>query len=178
MNNLRSHHNPPPSPWSGQSCPANDAFIAAVNVGAVWISCALAWLAGTAAWPRLGVGAAATSILLINAIMHLKPAVQDGQYNPGLATGVLLFLPISLATLSSLVMVPAGRHKAGPAAKPPAASSKALLSVRGLAAALGVGVLLHVVIIACLLLRKQGLMSGDVMVVAQVRSRLLLHINE
>lgn len=74
-------------------------------------------------------------------------------------------------------MAPTRRHKAGPAAKPPAASRKALLSVRGLAAALSVGVLLHVVLIACLLLNKQGLMSGDVMVVAQVRSRLLLHIN-
>lgn len=46
---------------------------------------------------RAGVGLAAAYLILVNGIAHLGMAARFRSYNPGLATGALLFVPFGLA---------------------------------------------------------------------------------
>jgi hypothetical protein len=74
------------------ACPADPAFLLAVNVGTVWV----VGLAGALAGPRRAmVGLCAYAVPLVNAVAHIAPAVARRQYNPGLATAIVLFLPVS-----------------------------------------------------------------------------------
>jgi len=77
----------------GLSTPA----VLVINVGAVWLI-NLAALYAALAWGA-GYGLVAPYAMLVNALTHLGARVRLGVYNPGLATAVVLFLPLSLATL-------------------------------------------------------------------------------
>ncbi|HKM63175.1 MAG TPA: HXXEE domain-containing protein [Acidisphaera sp.] len=66
-----------------------------VNLAALYA----AWLAG----PQWGL--AAPYLMLVNAVAHIGSMARQPGYNPGLATGVVVFLPLSLVTLWS---IPAG----------------------------------------------------------------------
>ncbi|MEO1207352.1 MAG: HXXEE domain-containing protein [Pseudomonadota bacterium] len=63
-----------------------------INIVGVWaVIIASVWLAWEA---HAGYGLIAAYLLLINAAVHIAQAVKMRQYNPGLATAVILFLPL------------------------------------------------------------------------------------
>ena len=67
-----------------------------INLPGVWglnlLALYAAWLAGP------GWGLAAAYLILVNGIAHLGMAVRFRSYNPGLATGALIFIPFGLST--------------------------------------------------------------------------------
>jgi hypothetical protein len=71
--------------------------VVVINVVGVWILDLLALY--LARYVDLGLGLIAVYLTLVNAVVHIVGAVVMRRYNPGLATGVLLFLPAGLAGL-------------------------------------------------------------------------------
>jgi hypothetical protein len=80
-------------------CPADAWFVLAVNVGAVWIAGALA-IGFRRRNPS--VGACALGIPLVNAFIHIGQAIVFCDYNAGLFTSVMLFLPVCIYALRTL----------------------------------------------------------------------------
>jgi len=72
------------------------SFITAVNVGSVWGATALAAILGRRN-PLLAL--TGYSIPLVNGVLHLAEGIGGLAYNPGLLTGTVLFLPLSLWAL-------------------------------------------------------------------------------
>lgn len=127
-------------------CPANPAFILAVNCGGVWISGLLA-IAFRRRNPM--VGACAMGIPLVNAVLHVGPAAGGCAYNSGLATAAVLFVPMCAWTLFQL-------RRAG------------LLGRRELACVVGSGLLVHAVLLTSLLGREQGLWGQGVLIAINI----------
>jgi len=75
------------------TCPVPFSFITSVNIAAVWLAGPAAALLGRR-WPAVGLSF--FSIPFVNAFGHLVPAAIAGAYNPGVATSIALFLPLSL----------------------------------------------------------------------------------
>ncbi|HEY8378475.1 MAG TPA: HXXEE domain-containing protein [Nannocystis sp.] len=81
------------------ACPCDPAFILAVNVP-------LAWIAGpfygslARRFPYLGAAILCTPV--INALAHIVPALLRAEYNPGLLTAVVLFVPYCAYALREL----------------------------------------------------------------------------
>lgn len=73
------------------------AAVAVINIGGVWIVNALALLLAATHHP--GWGLLAAYLTLVNGITHLGAAIALRAYNPGLVSGVVLFLPAGLVTL-------------------------------------------------------------------------------
>jgi hypothetical protein len=71
--------------------------VAVINIGGVWAVNAVALLLAATIHP--GWGLLAAYLTLVNGITHVAAAVALRAYNPGLVTGVVLFLPAGLATL-------------------------------------------------------------------------------
>ncbi|CAL79209.1 hypothetical protein; putative membrane protein [Bradyrhizobium sp. ORS 278] len=73
-----------------------------VNCGAVWgidlVALYVAWVAGP------GWALVAPYLMLVNSLGHIGPALRFRSYNPGLVTGLVLFIPLGLITL---LVVPA-----------------------------------------------------------------------
>lgn len=68
-----------------------------INLPGVW---GLNFIALYAAhFVDVGWGVAAGYLILINGIAHISMAARFREYNPGLATGVLLFVPFGLALI-------------------------------------------------------------------------------
>jgi len=64
-----------------------------INTLLVWVPFLLAiWAGRRFPW----VGLAAAGLMLTNSALHISLTFARGEYNPGLATAVVLFLPISL----------------------------------------------------------------------------------
>lgn len=119
-------------------CPADPAFILAVNVGGgVWIP---GLLAIALRRKNVTVGAYTIGIPLINIVAHVGPAIVLGSYNPGLLTAVFLFIPFCGWTLTQL-------WRAG------------VLDAKGLVAVIATGVALHAVLVASVLAHGSGLLS-------------------
>lgn len=116
------------------SCPADPAFIFAVNV----VGCQLAFgLSFAARATRPLVAAFGWSIPMVNAFAHLGPAIGHGRYNPGLFTAVALFVPLSVVMVRSML--------------------RAGLMTRGqVVLVIVAGVALHVVLIGSLGLAERG----------------------
>jgi hypothetical protein len=76
------------------------------NVPGVWgvISVSI-WLAATI---DVGFGLIAVYLVLVNAVVHVVSAVVFRGYNPGLATGVLFFLPVGGYGLAQIAQAGAG----------------------------------------------------------------------
>jgi hypothetical protein len=75
-----------------------------VNLPGVWgINLVALYLAR---FVDLGLGLIAVYAMLINAVVHMVAAAVLRAYNPGLVSAVVLFLPLSLATLWVLVQTP------------------------------------------------------------------------
>ena len=71
--------------------------VVVINVGGVWIVDLLALY--LAAFVRLGFGLIAIYLMLVNAFVHIVGGLAQRSYNPGLATAVLLFLPLGIYSL-------------------------------------------------------------------------------
>jgi hypothetical protein len=127
-------------------CPADPTFIFAVNVGAVWIAglCAVRWRRSN---PM--VGACAWGIPLVNGIIHVGPAIARHAYNSGLLTGALVFVPLSVYVLRTLV-------RAG------------LLDRRRVAVVIASGVAVHAILMGALLAYASGLLPRPLMLLVQV----------
>ena len=131
---------------SPASCPADPAFIFAVNVGGVWVAglCAILWRRRN---PM--VGACAFGIPLVNGVAHLGPAIAHGAYNSGLLTGVLVFLPLGAYVLRTLV-------HAG------------ILDLRRVAVVIASGVAVHAALMGVLLAYAGGVIPRPLMLGLQV----------
>lgn len=68
-----------------------------VNVGAVWGIDLAALYVARAAGP--GWALAAPYLMIVNAISHIAAAARFGDYNPGLVTSFVIFLPLGLTAL-------------------------------------------------------------------------------
>lgn len=127
-------------------CPADRAFIFAVNVGAVWLAGACAIL-----WRRKNplVGACAFGIPLVNGVIHLGTGLAHHSYNAGLLTGAILFLPLCAWVLRAYVQAGCLRH-------------------RQLVWVVASGIAVHAVLMGALLGMAGGLLPRPVMLAVQV----------
>lgn len=131
-------------------CPIPLSFITAVNVGSVWGATALAAILGRR--NRL-LALSAYGIPLVNGVIHLAGAIRELDYNPGLLTGTLLFLPVSLWALH------VGRQGG--------------IGRLGIAAIVAGGVLAHVVLMGSLLAYLHGAIGGGLLVAIQILNALV-----
>ena len=68
--------------------------VVVINVGGVWcVSLAVLWLAWAVS---PGLGLIAVYLVLVNAVSHIGMALARREYNPGVVTALLLFLPVGL----------------------------------------------------------------------------------
>lgn len=89
-----------------------DTFV--INIAGVWGINALAFT--LAATGRAGSGLVAVYLSLINSLGHCAQAVALRRYNPGLATSIVLFMPLGIGTLwflSDSLEVTTGDHLVG-----------------------------------------------------------------
>jgi hypothetical protein len=107
-----------------------------VNIPGVWgINALSIWLAATVS---LGYGLIGVYLTLVNALVHIGPSVRLRSYNPGLATAIVLFLPLSVW---SLIAVQATREA----------------SVWHHALGLGAAILIHAVLMLHVVSRRRRL---------------------
>jgi hypothetical protein len=76
-----------------QTCPIPFSFVTAVNVPLVWVFGPTAALLGRRR-PELAL--AFFSVPFVNFLAHIGPAVAQRDYNAGLLTAIVIFLPLSL----------------------------------------------------------------------------------
>lgn len=118
-----------------KSCPADPGFIFAVNALGCWIAFALPLVY---AHSRPLIAACAWGIPIVNAFTHIGSAVAHRAYNPGVLTSAVLFIPLSLWMVRTLLL--AGVVKRAD-----------LLRI------IATGVLTHAVLLGSLLLRMRAL---------------------
>ena len=71
-----------------------------VNIPGVWgVNTISIWLAATLS---LGYGLIGVYLTLVNAAVHILPALRRRDYNPGLISAVILFLPLSIASMAAI----------------------------------------------------------------------------
>ena len=78
--------------------------VVVVNVVGVWVVILIALY--LARFVGLGLGLIAIYLTLVNALVHVVGAVVQRRYNPGLATAVVLFLPVGLYALMVVSATP------------------------------------------------------------------------
>ncbi|SMD14150.1 HXXEE domain-containing protein [Rhizobium sp. RU36D] len=82
----------------------SDAAIFVINVPGVWgINALSLWLA---ALFGAGFGLIGIYLTLVNALVHLAPAIRMRMYNPGLVTAAVLFLPVGIWALIAVSAAP------------------------------------------------------------------------
>ncbi len=81
-----------------------------INLPGVWGLNGLALVAACMTAP--GWGLTAPYLAVVNAVVHIATALRFGEYNPGLVTSLLLFLPLGLWALQT-VPATAAQHWAG-----------------------------------------------------------------
>ena len=78
--------------------------VVVINVVGVWLVFLLtlyaAWFGG------IGFGLIATYTMLVNALLHVGPAIKLRGYNPGLVSAIILFVPFGLMALVSVSGAP------------------------------------------------------------------------
>jgi hypothetical protein len=131
-------------------CPADEAFIFAVNVGGCQIVFATA-LVFRRRSPL--VAACAWGLPLVNGVAHVAGSLRTGAYNPGLFTSLILFLPLGAWMLH--VVVRSGAVRA-----------------RQIGWVLAAGVATHAVLLGSLVLEDRGVLSRGAMLVANVLNGL------
>lgn len=113
------------------------AFV--INMAGVWLLNGVAiWLAAVGG---IGFGLIAIDTVLVNALVHIVPALVTRRYNPGLVTSAVLFLPLGGTALWQV-----------------AATGQAGLGYQLLG--LGVAVAVHLAIVGYILLRRRRLALG------------------
>jgi len=127
-------------------CGIPPVFYLAVNLPLVWVAGPLAAvlsrrfpLAGLTLWGVIGV----------NAIVHIVPAIARQEYDPGLLTAVVLFVPLT-GMVAVAVMGPRGSYRK-----------------RAGLALLAAGLLMHAVLAGSVLLFLQGAIPEWVLLAAQ-----------
>ncbi len=134
-----------------KSCLVPYSFITSVNVAAVWLAGPAAALLGRR-WPALGL--AYFAIPFVNMFAHLGPSLTSGTYNPGEATAVVLFLPLSLwAFYVALARYRLGWH--------------------AIIATVAAGVVLHAILMGSLLAFLRGLIGSTELDVIQYLNPLI-----
>lgn len=133
------------------TCPASEAFILAVNVGAVWIALVGAGVLGRA---RPSVIAAGLGIAAVNTVAHVAAMARSGAYNPGVLTSIILFVPGCAWILRELLRQ--GRLRRW---------QLALVPVSGVA--------VHAILLGGLALRARGAIDAPTLVVIQVANGLV-----
>jgi hypothetical protein len=128
------------------TCPIPESFITAVNIPVVWLAGPIAALLGRR-WP--GIALSYFSVPAVNAFAHIGPALAAGNYNPGLLTAVVLFLPPSLWTLWIALRRPD-------------------LGWRMVGATIVGGIVLHAVLILTLRAYLTGLIGENTLVAIQI----------
>jgi hypothetical protein len=118
-------------------CPADPAFVFAVNVGGVWIQGLLAIVYRRR---NVMVGACALGTPLVNILAHLGPAIAFRGYDSGLLTALVLFVPYCGWTLLVL-------------------RRRGLLGRRRLALVIACGVLTHAILAASVFAKEYGLIG-------------------
>ena len=86
----------------------SDFAIFVINVVGVWALFSALILLSVKVSTGLGLGVA--YLTAINAVTHVGALLKTRSYNPGLATAVLLFLPLSLTTLKGITSHPEVSH--------------------------------------------------------------------
>lgn len=92
----------PPYP----DCAIPPLFYLAVNISLVWVAAPIAALMAKR-YPLAGL--TLWGVIAVNAVLHIAPAVALQQYDPGLLTAVLLFVPLTGITTRSLMT--SGRYR-------------------------------------------------------------------
>ncbi len=128
-----------------KTCPVPYSFITSVNVAAVWLAGPAAALLGRR-WPALALSY--FSIPFINMFAHVGPGLASATYNPGEATAIVLFLPLSLWTFH----VALSRYRLGWGA---------------IVATVAAGIVLHAILMGSLLAFLRGLIGSGVLDVIQ-----------
>ena len=128
------------------NCPATPWFLMMVNVGTVWVLGACAWWFGSR---RPFVGAAMNALLLTNGMVHIASGLRFGIYNPGLATSILFFLPVSIWTYRFWI-------------------KQKVLKMAYLPLSIGCGVLIHLVLMGSVKAFQFGWIDDSVLGVIQV----------
>lgn len=83
--------------FPGEGLALTELSIYRINTLAIWVPFLLAiWAGRRLPW----VGLAAAGLMLANAALHIGVAMVHRQYNPGVGTAVVLFLPVSLIYFS------------------------------------------------------------------------------
>lgn len=132
-------------------CPADPAFVFAVNV----VGCQLAFAMSLVFRRRAPlIAACAWGIPLINAVAHIASSLRFPGYNAGLATSVLLFVPLCAWMLHTCL-------RAG------------VLRPRHIPRIVATGVLSHATLLASLLLFDRGLLSHAALLALNALNGLL-----
>jgi hypothetical protein len=80
------------------------AAIFVINVPGVWgVNAVSIWLAAV---DGIGFGLIGIYLTVVNAVVHIVPTIRLRRYNPGLATAVLLFLPVGIGALATVSIAP------------------------------------------------------------------------
>jgi hypothetical protein len=124
-------------------CPADVAFVFAVNVVGCQLAFAMSWL-----FRRRNplIAACAWGIPLVNAVAHLGPAVIHRAYNPGVLTSIILFVPLGAWMLYTVVR-------------------SGVVSGRQVLRIFASGIVSHAVLLGSLNLRGRGLISHEALLV-------------
>lgn len=148
------------------ACPVPPSFYLAVNISLFWVAAPAAALLSRR-YPLVGL--TLYGVIFINGLIHLVPILLGRGYDPGVLTGVILFLPVSIWV---------ARTCFGPNR----------IRVRGLALIVGVGVVGHAMLLSSVfsfiagridslaLVSVQILNAGLLLLIPFVGERLL-HIN-
>ncbi|MDI1284209.1 MAG: HXXEE domain-containing protein [Reyranella sp.] len=129
-----------------KACLVPYSFITSVNVAAVWLAGPAAALLGRR-WPALALSY--FSIPFINLFAHVGPSVASATYNPGEATAIVLFLPLSLWTFH-------------------VALTRYRLGWRAIVATVAAGIVLHAILMGSLLAFLHHLIGSDLLNLMQI----------
>jgi hypothetical protein len=134
-----------------QACPVPASLFAGVNIATVWVAGPLSALLA-ARWPVIGLSFFA--IPSVNLLTHAVPALTGQSYNPGLATAVILFLPLSLLAFA-------------------AAMTRYHLGLRAVLATLFAGAVVHAILMGSLMSFITGRLDVDTLMLVQLANPLL-----
>jgi hypothetical protein len=83
-------------------CPLTPAAVFVINTSLVWLVGVLAiWRAPSHLFPALAMA----GIVVVNAVTHIVAAILRQEYNPGLLTSLVLFIPLGLFFYTKVVQV-------------------------------------------------------------------------
>jgi len=134
------------------ACPADPVFLFTVNVGTVWIASVVGALT---ARRRVMVGFCGIAIPLVNAAVHILPALLRGAYNPGVATAAFIFVPFTAWVLHTFLR-------------------QGLVDPPRVALAVVLGIALHVSLIGSLFAASAGVIGRDLLLAIQPLNALVL----